>query len=185
MITKWFLFTECRRVWSECVRQSFEEHEQEYHGQADGDTWIKIRSVRNLESGVKEVCKYITKSSSWSKIDRSSLLEIALVRRWSRMFELIGVLRDQDQLDQDAAEEVEMERDLPIVHTRALSDGESSPSQPTYWRDRVRANGFEHELARLHLEYDEKYRLRQRALEKRWPEADLELLFLTEDLITR
>ncbi len=46
-----------------------------------------------LHSAVRELTKYITKSSSWSDVSDLQLVEIAEVKRWPRCFELLGAWR--------------------------------------------------------------------------------------------
>jgi hypothetical protein len=66
---------------------------------------VDVRAVRSKRSrdftdtdisaadALKEVLKYITKSDSWLKLPDAHLVEVASIRRWSRMFELLGVCR--------------------------------------------------------------------------------------------
>jgi hypothetical protein len=46
--------------------------------------------VSSIESATRELCKYITKSDSWSAVPKEHLLEMALVARWPKMFSLGG-----------------------------------------------------------------------------------------------
>lgn len=46
-----------------------------------------------LTGALKELTKYITKSSSWSDVSDDQLVEIAEVKRWPRCFELLGAWR--------------------------------------------------------------------------------------------
>jgi hypothetical protein len=48
-----------------------------------------------LNSAVKELTKYITKSSSWDGVKADQLVEIAEVRRWRRCFERLGKWRKE------------------------------------------------------------------------------------------
>jgi hypothetical protein len=57
------------------------------HSKDFGDTDISTADA------LKEVLKYVTKSESWLKLPDHHLVEIASVRRWSRMFEVLGVCR--------------------------------------------------------------------------------------------
>jgi hypothetical protein len=72
---------------------------------ATGGVGVDVRAVRSKRSkygdasdistadALKEVLKYVTKSDSWLKLPDAHLVEVASVRRWSRMFELLGVCR--------------------------------------------------------------------------------------------
>jgi hypothetical protein len=62
----------------------------------------------SLHSAVKELTKYITKSSSWSEVSDEQLVEIAEVRRWPRCFELLkGWRKKPETKEQKAAREAE------------------------------------------------------------------------------
>jgi hypothetical protein len=66
---------------------------------------VDVRAVRSKKSkdfsdadisiadAIKEVLKYVTKSDSWLKLPDAHLVEVASIRRWSRMFEVLGVCR--------------------------------------------------------------------------------------------
>lgn len=159
-INKWFLFQELRRQWTECVDIAFREQNIEFDpATKDGLLWVKIIPVRNLEKVIFEVAKYVTKSDSWLKISPSALIEIALVHRWNRMFELLGDFR-----------ETKAKPDEPIVHKRPLSDG-GKPSAIIYWRDRVAEIGDVEYVRELHLQFLESRSFRLEQLKHRWPHA--------------
>jgi hypothetical protein len=52
-----------------------------------------VNSDISTADALKEVLKYVTKSDSWLKLPDAHLVEVASIRRWSRMFELLGVCR--------------------------------------------------------------------------------------------
>jgi len=125
-LSKWLLFNEVRRTWTDCVRQAFAEHERPFEVKtSDGMLIIKIKQITPTEASIQEVCKYITKSDSWGKLRSTDFLDIALIPRWFRMFELMGSFAEDSEAVCDASE--------PIVHTRSLTDGGFEPS-PRYWR---------------------------------------------------
>jgi hypothetical protein len=56
---------------------------------------VKVQKVdwMNREKTINELCKYVTKSDSWSKIPTEQLAQIVAVPRFWRMFESFGVCR--------------------------------------------------------------------------------------------
>jgi hypothetical protein len=129
MISKWFLFDELRRTWTDCVIASFKEHERPFTiPTRDGMLYCVFKEVLPTERTIHELCKYVTKCDSWTKIRKRDLVEIALIRRWNRMFELFGSF---------AKRELPVPRSVPpIVHTKSLTDGSASP-RSDYWRNVV------------------------------------------------
>jgi len=74
-----------------------------------------------LTKAIKEVTKYITKSSSWSDVSDDQLVRIAEVRRWPRRFELLGAWRKKETPEEKQrradAEEIERAKaSRKIVH---------------------------------------------------------------------
>lgn len=65
-----------------------------------------------LHSAIKELTKYLTKASSWSKVSDDQLVEIAEVQRWPRCFELLGEWRRKRSR---CADDVSR----PVLHIRA------------------------------------------------------------------
>lgn len=114
---------------------------------------IKARGNReiSLEKALLETAKYLTKSESWDKIPDSSLVEIAEISRWKRMFEVLGKSRGAksessrenpyvSQLtytNQQAY--VSHPTQESLVHTKTLFDGERSKS----WRELLKLYDFE------------------------------------------
>lgn len=168
-LSRFILFNEARRVWTECVQKAFDEANIPLTiGTADNMLIVKFIQIHDQEGSIHEVCKYVTKSDSWYKMKPDDLHQIALVRRWSRMFELFGSFakRNQDsERSNDPREAIP-----PIVHTRNLSDG--FPSREfSYWRDYVEAYGLEAYEQKLHDEIVEAYVNRKAQILSRWPEA--------------
>lgn len=123
--SKFLHFNSVRSIWTDCVQQAFEDHGRAAMftvNNADNMLRVVIKPVEPNERCVQELSKYITKSDSWKKLRPIDLHEIALIRRWCRMFEVFGSFRGSVP---------------PIVHTPSLNDGGSEPSPPTYWRDRA------------------------------------------------
>lgn len=110
-----------RREWTECVEASDGASRNLFGFQTiDGMLIVNVRRVRNPKDIVNELGKYITKSTSFRDLSRETLNELAAVRRWNRMFELLGELRNQHR------EKPTKSAARSIVHTKSLSDGEHS-----------------------------------------------------------
>ncbi len=60
----------------------------------------KVKGQKGLisfEGAIQEATKYVTKSNSWESIPDAQLVEVAEVKRWPRMFELLGDARESRQ----------------------------------------------------------------------------------------
>lgn len=161
VLSKWLYYQAIRSIWTECVEKSFEQHERPFEcNNADGMLSVKIKPIVPSFRAVNEVCKYITKCDSWSKIKRSDLIEVALIRRWCRMFELFGSFRESENPNREAVQ--------PIVHTRSLSDGSSEPSHK-YWRDQLLKISVDIYLLNLEAELDRQREFGMNELRKTYP----------------
>jgi hypothetical protein len=88
---------------------------------------VKVKRVKGgklLDGAVLEVCKYVTKSESWSAIPVADLIAVAEVPRWPRMFELAGCLRESRKAAAAGAlVETEIVVEKAILDTTKISDG--------------------------------------------------------------
>lgn len=177
LLHKWFLYNEVRRVWTDCVQTAFTEANLVFQcDNSDGLLRVVIdeigKPVRRLggrvftlEQTIQEGCKYLTKSDSWTKVPPSDLIEVAMIRKWTRMFELGGSFRTLATEDARAAE--------PIVHTRLLSDGGPATSL-SYWRDRVTTLDLDDYADELLDEWHRCVKSRTAALEARYERPQLQ-----------
>lgn len=169
-LSKFMLFTEVRRVWTECVEIAFKEYGLPLTIQTkDGMLFVKMLQVTNMKQIVFEVCKYVTKSDSWSKIRAEDLRDIALVRRWHRMFEVFGSFSKRKPMDEPNSVD---DPSGAIVHTRSLTDGEASQKNE-YWRDKLERIGLEAYRESLHAEIARSREARLRQIQQRWPTAEI------------
>lgn len=121
-----------RRHWTECVEASDGASRNLYGFQTiDGYLIINVKPVRNPRDIVQELGKYITKSTSFRDLSRETLNELASVKRWNRMFELLGDLRNQKRGERGAKPE------RAIVHTKRISDGLHTD---LFWFEKKREN---------------------------------------------
>lgn len=145
-LSKWLRYQTIREVWTDCVRTSFAKHERKFEVKmSDGFLNVNIKCIFPNERSIHEVCKYVTKCDSWSKVARRDLIEVTLIRRWCRMFELFGSFAPRESNEQSESP--------PIVHTRSLTDG-VSPTPSNYWRDLVHRMSVDIYLHNLETEID-------------------------------
>ncbi len=153
---RYLLYQELRRVWTECVEQAFHEAKRELViNTKDKLLLVNVQRISSRERSIQELCKYVTKSSSWTKIPTEDLRSIALMRRWHRMFELFGSFRDKTILD-----------------TARLSDGEAvALPRKKGWRDRLADIGLTLYSLQLAEEVRNAKDFQRRALEKQSPQC--------------
>lgn len=125
-----------RHVWTECVKRAFEKHGRIFYAAtSDNMLIVKDKAISSFDSIIKELCKYMTKASSWRDLNADDLLEFAALERWPRMFEL-GFLFAKVRCAASDDEAVELTsataQGLPIVHTKVISDGDRLT-----WRKRL------------------------------------------------
>jgi len=131
-----------RKNWTECVESSGGKSTRLFgYETIDGYLIVDIRKLQNLNSITNELCKYVTKSTSFSSLSNDALLELAAVKRWHRMFEFIGNLKPPKR-----------ETKLPgksrsvIVHNSRLTDGCDSDR---WWFEKKRSIHREYHKADL------------------------------------
>jgi hypothetical protein len=87
-------FIEIRREWTNALAFAFKKHSIEFRcNTSDGYANVNVEKVYNKTRAVLELCKYLTKSESWSKIPPEQLADIATVERFPRMFEVFGACK--------------------------------------------------------------------------------------------
>jgi len=108
-----------RKSWTECVDSSGGQSQKLFgFDTIDGYLIVNFRQIRDVSNITNELCKYITKSTDFQKLSKPTLLELAAVERWHRMFELSAELRRCLDRPKRATN-----TKSSIVHTKRLSDG--------------------------------------------------------------
>jgi hypothetical protein len=163
--SRFILFNEFRRIWTECVQKAFREKGIDLDiSTRDKMLIVRFETVHDPANIPKELCKYITKTDSWSKVKKDDLKQLALVRRWHRTREFFGTWQRQHNQESDEFE--------PIVHKSDLSDGAfSAVAEKDSWRDAVFHLGNERYLTMLRQEFDRRKEFRKMQLQLRWREA--------------
>lgn len=189
-----------KRLWRRCLQTAFAKFALDWKCETrDNSPVVNIKLVDSIENALNEVCKYVTKSESWEKIPPAHLLEVANVKRWGRMFELAGRLKETAQrirlkketLKQLEAEQKENASDLNYLDTKYLTDGENSAensesssdsdrnleSQPKTkvkresWREIIRQKGLEAYQKILKRQVEATHRARKLLLIEKYPLA--------------
>jgi hypothetical protein len=111
---KWISQKELRKVWTSCVKSAYIDHERAFS--------------TNTEKSIRECAKYITKTANWSKLNRRDLIDIAMIPKWHRMFEMFGSFALRNTQERVV--------NKPFLDTEFLTDG-VSPSRKQHWREYV------------------------------------------------
>ncbi len=169
-----------KKYWLNCVRTAFNESGVKFKASA---VVVNLKKVNSIEAALSEVCKYITKSESWSQIPKAHLLEIANVKRFPRMFELTGRLGKSARL---IKAKKEFEKQLRVEMKNAentgadyldkndVTDGNNSNVsivRRKNWRDLVPEIGLQNYLVELESGVTETMRMRREVLAKKYPLA--------------
>lgn len=158
-VGKWVNYNSMRHFWTEALRVAFIRNGLSLScATTDGLAIANIRKIGSITDAVREVAKYITKSSSWRKLKAIDLLDAARIERWPRMFEFFGSFRIPSC--GVAVPEVEDSLNKTILDTKQLSDGD--PEQG--WRARCRQLGAERYLSELHQQITDQSDFRMKQL---------------------
>lgn len=172
--TRYIAAEHLRQEWTDAVRTAFAEADQPFEVHtSDGLLIANLKIVHDLHQVANEVCKYITKSNTWSSIPLDALTHVALVPQWHRMFEVFGTFRN---LTEKATPE----------RTRYLSDADgnvslftydSDPPEPrNHWRILITQMPLEKYIARLENEFAETVRRRTEIMQLKFPWATITTL---------
>lgn len=163
-----------RQEWTDAVRTAFLEagHEFRVHT-SDGLLIANIKIVHDLKQVANEVCKYVTKNTSWTSMPIDALAAVALVPHWHRMFEVFGTFRN-------LTEETPPERERYLSDAdgnRSLFQAESDPPEPrNHWRVLVKTMPLDQYLKRLENEFAETVRRRTEIMQLKFPWATITTL---------
>lgn len=112
-------YQQFRKSWTECVESSGGASQRLFgYDTIDGYLIAQFKQINDPENITNELCKYITKSTSFQKLSTSAILELAETKRWHRMFEVFGALRSKSEKPSTVHDATQS-----IVHKKNLSDG--------------------------------------------------------------
>lgn len=158
-----------RAEWTDCVKKAFKKFNHDFQcPTSDGLLFVNIKIVHDLKQVANEVCKYITKADSWKKMPIEDLLEIALVRKWSRMFDLFGSFRNiADKPKRNPKKDPNDGGD-----PRDLFGDDPEPEEARInWRSLVQTMPLDKYLQRLKAEVDATIARRSSLLQLKFPFA--------------
>lgn len=165
-----------RHHWTRAVTAAFAQAGRTLEiATADRMLIVKCKTVTSMRKAIKEVCKYITKSDSWSKIPPTDLLDIARIRRFPRMFELMGDLA-LERAETPTGHNDDLVNET-IVHTTDIND----ERQDRAWRDFLKTNGFEAAVESLLRRIHHSYKFRTHQLKQKYPYANFKRINAPRD----
>jgi hypothetical protein len=178
-ITRYLDYFRFRVEWTACVKKAFQIRGLDCPiNTADGQVLANCRSIGSLDNAINEVAKYITKADGWQKLDTKSLLDVARIRRFPRMFEQFGCLAnrvlspaDAGALDQDGYNEA-------ILDNKCITDGSVSE----HWRKLKTEAEVAAYLHDLYQRFGEIREFRQRQLKRKFHAAQFWRLKPTHNL---
>lgn len=164
--SRYVSYHKLRSEWTECLVKAFDFHGKSLSiATADNLAVAHYRRITSLDAAVNEVAKYVTKSDSWSKLRSEDLVAVASIRRFPRMFELLGSFKIP--LLASVVDEGDLGEDEAYLDTTSLSDGDSCPG----WRGKLQQLGAAAYLTHLGDEISEKSAFRIEQLKHRFPMA--------------
>lgn len=155
-----------RRQWTSCARHIFRQAGIDLNiATKDGLLFANCRHISSLRAAVNELAKYVTKTTTWSKIPASDLLDFARVERFPRMFELLGSFRPPTSR-KPSIDDLEPS-DEAILDTKSLSD----LREAFRWRRYVREHGIASYIDHLDARISSLFEVRAEQLHRRYPYA--------------
>jgi hypothetical protein len=169
-----------KKYWFNCVQTAFNESGVKFKANA---VVVNLKRVNSIDAALSEVCKYITKSDSWSAIPKAHLLEIANVARFPRMFEMTGRLKKTAQrikaqklFEKQVRAEIKNAANTgaDYLDKNGVTDGNNpkvSIVRREHWRDLVPKIGYKRYAVELEAQVTAAVRVRQEILTKKYPLA--------------
>jgi hypothetical protein len=169
-----------KKYWLNCVRTAFNESGVKFKANA---VVVNLKKVDSIDAALNEICKYLTKSESWSAVPKAHLLEVANVARFPRMFEMTGRLKKtaqrikaqklfEKQLRAETKNAPNMGADY--LDKNGVTDGNNpkvSSVRREHWRDLVPKIGYKRYAVELEAQVTAAVRVRQEILTKKYPLA--------------
>ncbi len=187
-----------KQAWTNCVRTAFKEFGvpgivKQAHA--------NFELVRDVNHSLKEVCKYLTKTTTWEEIPAEQLIEIAEIERWDRLFEVSGRFRQtlarlkaDDAVAADALSSFLKEKstltdgvahELNYLDTDVITDGDtletsessenseeiSKKPRRENWRDVIRRDGLEKYREKFYRQVEFAQKIRKLRLILKYPDA--------------
>jgi hypothetical protein len=169
-----------KKYWLNCVRTAFNESGVKFKANA---VVVNLKKVDSIDAALNEICKYLTKSESWSAVPKAHLLEVANVARFPRMFEMTGRLKKTAQrIKAQKLFEKQLRAETKnapntgadYLDKNGVTDGNNpkvSIVRREHWRDLVPKIGYKRYAVELEAQVTAAVRVRQEILTKKYPLA--------------
>ena len=168
-VVKYIAFSKIREEWTDCVQTSAEKFFGERLTVRNADRLLSVHvdPVKNMEKLIFELCKYITKSNSWTKLEPAEIFAYMTCERLPRTFEMLGQWRLLDAELRKAAQSVEANNDAPrpIVHNTSLNDGRCRET----WRDEAVRLGAMATIRIMYRDFERRHEQRLDFLQRQFP----------------
>lgn len=173
-VTKSIRVKDLKEVWTDCVATVFEEEGHTFNcPTSDGLLHVNVQLVRDLNQVVHEVCKYITKSTTWTALRDDHFNAIALVEHWHRMFDVFGSFRN---ISEKAKKEPSRYLSDADGNQTLFAYNERSQEPRNNWRILIKQMPLEAYIRRLDNEIDETIKRRSEILQLKFPWATITTL---------
>lgn len=179
-------FVEIRTAWTKALQFAFKKKDIRLQIRTcDELANVNVKKVTNREKTIKELCKYVTKSDSWSKLPLEQLEKVAVIPRFGRMFESFGTCRAsakeiRENALKSSANEKEATQPDTYLDTKKLirrfSTQQPNPRRQS-WRKRAKETSRFQCKIELLEEIQETIEFRKLQLQFRYPSAE----FITLD----
>ena len=169
-----------KKYWLNCVRTAFNESGVKFKANA---VVVNLKKVDSIDAALNEICKYLTKSESWSAVPKAHLLEVANVARFPRMFEMTGRLKKTAQrikaqklFEKQLRAETKNAENTGVnyLDKNGVTDGNNPKVtivRREHWRDLVPKIGYKRYAVELEAQVTAAVRVRQEILTKKYPLA--------------
>jgi hypothetical protein len=138
-------FIEIRRQWTKALKAAFKKYGIIWKCDTkDGLANLRVQKVKDKEKekAILEVCKYFTKSDSWTKVPAEQLADIATIKRMPRMFETYDLCQDLGR-EYEAKRKKNVVVEPPNADTQAF-EGDENPNDDAYFNKKKITVNFSH-----------------------------------------
>jgi hypothetical protein len=179
-------FTLIRTLWTRALRKAFECYGLPFElNTKDNLAVVNVQKVdfSNREKTIAELCKYVTKSDSWSNIPLEEIEKIIEQPRRARMFEALGVCRESAKKMREGLTKARAEIRAKTTGETYLDTKELIPrntrnplKRRASWRERIKHQTLDEYKKDLDTEVLDAQEWRRQHLLRMFPCAKFETL---------
>lgn len=160
-----------RWEWTDCVKKAFAAFCVDFVAPtSDGLLIANIKIVHDLNKVTNEVTKYITKANSWWNMPTDHLVEVALIPKWHRMFEVFGSFR---RLDTEKLNKQLRDPSDEFPKNKLWEDNDELSHPRNHWRLLIKSMSLAKYLRQLHAEVNETIRRRSALIQQKFQWATI------------